>query len=132
MAKSHDLPFQSSNYVSSSSLDLIFTDIWGATSVVSTTGTKYYVSFLDDYSKFVWLFPIKLKSDVESIFLQFQAYVEKHFECKIKSVQFDWDGEFQCLNNYYKQNGIHYRLACPYTHQQNGSIERKHRQIVKV
>lgn len=132
MAKSHALPFHLSSSVSEQPLDLIFTDVWGPASVVSLSGARYYVSFLDDYSKFLWLFPIKLKSDVESVFLQFQCYVEKHFERKIKSVQSDWGGEYRRLHNYFKANGITHRLACPYTHQQMGSIERRHRQIVEV
>ena len=86
LAKCHALPFSKSTYVSKSPLDLIFTDVWGPASVASTTGARYYVSFLDNYSKFLWLFPIKLKSDVERIFLQFQSYVEKQFGNKIKAV----------------------------------------------
>jgi len=77
MAKNHDLPFKNSTSISLHPLDLIFTDVWGPASVLSTTGAKYYVSFLDDYSKFLWLFPIQLKSDVERVFLNFQTYVEK-------------------------------------------------------
>lgn len=89
MAKSHDLPFHLFQKVSTLPLDLIFSDVWGPSFVVSTTGAKYYVSFLNDYSKFVWLFPMKIKSGVKLIFLQFQAYVEKHFERKIKAIQSD-------------------------------------------
>ena len=77
MAKNHDLPFKNSTSISLHPLDLIFTDVWGPALVLSTTGAKYYVSFLDDYSKFLWLFPIQLKSDVERVFLNFQTYVEK-------------------------------------------------------
>ena len=132
MAKSHALPFKTSTYVSSNPLDLIFTDVWGPAYVHSTTGAKYYVSFLDDYSKFLWLFPIKLKSDVENVFLNFQTYVEKQFDRKIKAIQSDWGGEYRRLNTYFHQNGINHRIACPHTHQQNGSIERKHRHIVEV
>lgn len=61
----------------------------GPSSIVSTTGARYYVSFLDDCTKFLWVFPMKLKSDVENIFLQFKAYVEQHFDIKIKSIQFN-------------------------------------------
>lgn len=132
MEKSHDLPFRSSNFVSSEPLDLIFTDVWGPASMISTSGAKYYISFLDDYSKFLWLFPIKLKSDVEQVFLTFQAYVEKHFEIKIKAIQSNWVRAYRHLNTYFKQNGINHRLACPHTHKQNGSIERKHQHIVEV
>ena len=88
--------------------------------------------FLDDYSKFLWLFNIKLKSDVEHVFLNFQTYVEKQFDMKIKAIQSDWGGEYRRLYTYFHQNGINHRLACPYTHQQNGFIERKHRHIVEV
>ena len=77
LAKSHDLPFKNSTCVSKTPLDLIFTDVWGPASVASTTGARYYVSFLDNFSKYVWLFPMKFKSDVENLFLQFQSYVEK-------------------------------------------------------
>ncbi|KAL3819930.1 hypothetical protein ACJIZ3_005835 [Penstemon smallii] len=132
MAKSHNLPFKLSTFVSSKPLDLIFTDVWGPAYVTSTNGAKYYVSFQDDFSKFTWLFPIKLKSDVEKVFLNFQQYVEKQFERKIKAVQSDWGGEYRRLNTYFKNTGINHRLSCPHTHQQNGSIERKHRHIVEV
>lgn len=87
MVKSHDLPFHLSQNVSTLPLNLIFSDVWVLSFVVSTTRAKYYVSFLDDYSKFVWLISMKFKSDVELIFLQFQAYVEKYFEITIKAIQ---------------------------------------------
>jgi len=87
LAKSHALPFTNSTYVSKSPLDLIFTDVWGPASVTSTIGARYYVSFLDNYSKFLWLVPIKFKSDVECVFLQFQCYVKKQFSSKIKAMQ---------------------------------------------
>ena len=72
LAKSHALPFKNSTFVSNSPLDLIFTDIWGPASVASTTDARYYVSFLNNFSKFLWLFPMKFKSEVENIFLKFQ------------------------------------------------------------
>ena len=54
----------------------------------STAGANITL-FLDDYSKFLWLFNIKLKSDVEHVFLNFQTYVEKQFDMKIKAIQSD-------------------------------------------
>ena len=69
-AKSHQLPFPISNNVSSSPLDLMFTDVWGPAHT-SVGGFHYYVGFIDDFSKFVWFYPIKLKSDVALVFAQF-------------------------------------------------------------
>jgi hypothetical protein len=76
-------------------LALIFTDVWGPAPVCSRSGFKYYVSFLDAYSKYTWLYPICSKSDVSSIFLKFKTYVERFFDSKIKAVQSDWGGEYR-------------------------------------
>jgi histone deacetylase 1/2 len=71
MAKSHQLPFPHSNHVSTTPLELIYTDVWGP-AINSVGGYKYYVSFIDDFTKYTWFFPIFLKSDVEHVFLRFQ------------------------------------------------------------
>jgi hypothetical protein len=53
-AKSHQLPFPRSTSVSKAPLELVFSDVWG-TSPSSTSKFNYYVSFIDDYSKFTWI-----------------------------------------------------------------------------
>jgi hypothetical protein len=73
-----------------------------------------------------------LKSDVETIFYQFQALVEKQFNQTIKAIQTDWGDEFHHLNVYFKNHGIIHRIACPHTHQQNGSVEHRHRHITEM
>jgi transposase InsO family protein len=108
------------------------TDVWGPSPHLSHNGNRYYVCFIDDYSKFIWLFPFCAKSDVFNIFLKFQAFVERYFERKIKSIQSDWGGEYRNLNKFFTSLGISHRLSCPHTHQQNGSVERKHRHINKM
>jgi hypothetical protein len=47
-------------------------------------------------------------------------------------VQSDLGGEYQCLNKYLKSVGIHHRVACSYTHQQNGVAEGKHCHVVEI
>lgn len=49
--KNHQLPFSSFERVSSSPLSTIFSDVWGP-AVTSVGGYKYYVSFIDDFSKY--------------------------------------------------------------------------------
>jgi hypothetical protein len=58
------------------SLDLIYYDVWGPVSIISTTGARYHVSFHDDCTKFLLVFPMKFKSDDENIFFRIQAHVE--------------------------------------------------------
>jgi hypothetical protein len=62
-AKSHQLPYTRSSSVSKAPLELIFSDIWGL-GYVSIGNNKYYVSFIDDFGKFTWIYLLKHKSDV--------------------------------------------------------------------
>jgi hypothetical protein len=130
LGKSHQLPFSASTHVSTVPLEIVHTDVWGP--LPSVNNSKYYVSFIDGYSRYVWVYFLTSKSDVEKIFLQFQKHAETMLNTKVKSVQFDWWGEYQCLHHYFQVNGITHRVSCPHTHQQNGLAERKHRHIVET
>lgn len=52
---------------------------------------KYYVSFIDDYSKFTWIYLLKYKFEVFQKFQEFQTMVERLFDRKIISMQIDWE-----------------------------------------
>jgi len=78
--------FFSSQSVSNQPLELIFSNVWGPSPFMSITRNKYYVSFVDHFSKFTWLYPIPNKSSVMPIFCSFQKLVERQFNCKIKSI----------------------------------------------
>lgn len=95
-------------------------------------GKKYYVSFIDDFSKFTWIYLLKLKSDVFSVFHDFQKHVERQFDRKILAVQTDLGEEYEKLNPFFQKIGIAHLVSCPHAHQQNGAAERKHRHIVEV
>jgi hypothetical protein len=131
-AKSHGLPFARSTSRASRPLEIIHSDVWGPAPVSSVDGFRYYVSFLDDFSKFCWFIPIIAKSEVYEKFLIFQRTVKRLFSCKIKSFQSDWGGEYRKLNTLFNNIGIIHRISCPHTHQQNGIIERKHHHIVET
>lgn len=105
MAKSHQLPYHKSNSVSKFPLELIFSDVWGP-APTSVGGKKYYVSFVDDYSKYTWVYLLKFKADVFKTFHEFQALVERRFDRKIISMQTDWGGEYEKLNSFFRQIGI--------------------------
>ena len=75
---------------------------------------------------------LKHKSDVEQVFYNFQAHVERLLDYKIKAVQSDWGGEYHKLHRYFQRTGISHRVSCPHTSQQNGIAERKHRHLVET
>jgi histone deacetylase 1/2 len=112
-------------------LELIDSDVWGP-AIASSGGFKYYVSFIDDYSRFCWIYLLKHKSDVERVFYAFQAHVELLLNTKIKAVQSDWGGEYHKLHQYFQRTGVSHRVSCPHTSQQNGVAERKHRHLVET
>jgi histone deacetylase 1/2 len=130
-AKSHQLPYNVSHRVSTMPLELVHSDVWGP-AVASSGGFKYYVSFVDDYSRFCWIYLLKHKSDVEQVFYAFQTHVERLLNTKIKAFQSDWGGEYHKLHRYFQRTGISHRVSCPHTSQQNGVVERKHRHLVET
>ena len=87
---------------------------------------KYYVIFIDDYSKFTWIYLLKHKSEVFDKFHEFQQLAEWQLNKKILAIQSDWGGEYERLNSFFSKIGIAHHVCCPHTHQQNGSAERKH------
>jgi histone deacetylase 1/2 len=83
--KSHQLPFPLSSHVTKTPLKLVYSDVWGHAQT-SVSGHNYYVSFIDAYSRFTWLYLLKCKSDVFNVFLQFQTHVERLLCHKIRHV----------------------------------------------
>ena len=131
-SKSKQLPFSLSSSEINSPLALIYSDLWGPSPILSRNGFRYYISFLNAYSHYTWLFPMQHKNDALPIFIKFQKYTERFFNCKIKSIQSYWSGEYCSLNKYFDTCDIVHRVSCPHTHQQNGAIERKHRHLVET
>jgi histone deacetylase 1/2 len=110
--------------------ELVFSDVWGHTQT-SVSGHNYYVSFIDAYSRFTWLYLINRKYDVFDVFLQFQAHVGRLL--KKKSLVFNLIGMVSIRTSiFFQKLGILHCVSCPHTHQQNGVAECKHRHIVET
>lgn len=61
---------------------------------MSNSRFKFYVIFIDDFTKYTWLFPIAHKSDVFDTFRLFKLQIENHLSLKIKTFRSDGGGEF--------------------------------------
>jgi histone deacetylase 1/2 len=131
LAKSHQLPYPVSTSVSTVPFEQVFSDIWGP-APASVGNHAYYVSFIDDYGKFTWIYLLKKRSEVYQVFLNFQQLVERKFGRKIITMQTHWGGEYEKLHGFFQTIGITHHVSCPHAHQQNSSAERKHRHIVEV
>nr|KYP37003.1 Retrovirus-related Pol polyprotein from transposon TNT 1-94 [Cajanus cajan] len=132
MGKAHRLPSNLSNSVYKNPLELVYRDLWGPAPIQSSNNYKYYLSFVDAYSRFTWIYLLQNKSDTLTVFKQFKMMVELQFNTSLKSLQTDWVGEFRPLSKYLKDLGVNHKVIFPHTHHQNGVIERKHRHIVEL
>ncbi|KAG8490330.1 hypothetical protein CXB51_015871 [Gossypium anomalum] len=130
IGKSHKLP-TSSKTVYSNPFELVTSDVWGPSHVLSS-GYSYYVSFVDIYSRYTWLYFIKTKSEVPRCFSHFYKMIQVQFGQSIKMLQTDGGGEFRALSAKLARLGVQHRVTCPYTSEQNGVVERRHRHIVEM
>ena len=131
-SKLHKLPYAITQHPRSRPLELVHSDLWGPSPVLSHLGHKYYVIFIDDFTQYTWLYPLKLKSDVLDIFINFHQRVERQFNLKLQNFQSNWGREFQVISKYLTSCGINHRLSCPHTPAQNRTPERKHRHIIET
>ena len=81
--------FKSIETKTSTALELIHSDLWGPTPIPSTHGHKYYISFVDERTRYTWLFPLTAKSQALNTFIVFKTQIEKQLNLKIKALQTD-------------------------------------------
>ncbi|PLW08406.1 hypothetical protein PCANC_27961 [Puccinia coronata f. sp. avenae] len=125
-SKMHRSPFKSqSNYRSDSPGKLIHSDV-GSFEVVSREGYKYFVTFVDDFSKHVSLFQMKSKSNVFNCFKIFRAHFERDGSYKILSLRSDNGGEYMSteFSSYLSLAGINHDPGPPHSPELNGVAER--------
>ena len=65
-------------------LELVHIDLWGPSPVASLEGSKYYITFINDSSRKVWVYFLKNKSDVFETFKKWKALVKTKTSLKVK------------------------------------------------
>ena len=126
--------FKAGRHNSKGILDYIHSDVWGPAPIVSYGGSSYFVSFIDDYSRKVWIYVLKRKADVFNTFKQFRVWVEKSTNKTIKCLRTNNGGEFTLgeFNDLCKSSGNKRELSTPYIPKQIGVAKRKNQTIMEV
>ena len=123
MAKQHKerVPKQSRT-VTSEVLELIHTDLCGPFRVKSLSGSRYFLTFVDDYSRRTWVYFLTQKSETLTRFMEFCKMVEAEFGQKIQCLHTDRGGEYLSAQflSFCQQVGIKLHLTTAYTPHQNG------------
>jgi transposase InsO family protein len=115
-------------------LEIIHTDICGPLNVHARNRCQYFVTFIDDYSRYGYVYLISHKSEAFDCFLKFKAEVENQLEKKIKILRSDRGGEYtsETFKSYGTNVGIIRQYTMAYTPQQNGVAERRNRTLLDM
>ena len=75
-------------------LGLVHSDVCGKISTESLSGAEYFLTFIDDTTRYVWVYVLKRKDQVFERFLEWKALVEKSTGRKLKALRTDNGGEY--------------------------------------
>jgi hypothetical protein len=131
LAKQHRISFLISTIHSTHRFDLIYCDIWGPFSSPSSNGSKFFLTIVDDHSRFTWIYLMHNKSQTRFLIKSFFLLVETQFNSKIKCLRSNNGNEFN-MTNFFSSKGIIHQLTCVGTPQQNAVVERKHQHLLNV
>jgi transposase InsO family protein len=134
LAKSHRISYSPSLNKSSEPFEVIHTDVWGPAKVPAISSARYFVTFIDECTRMIWVSLLVHKNDVCLAFQTFHRMIQTQYQKQIRVVQSDNGTEFVAasLGNFLRSHGIRHQTSCTYTPQQNGLAERKNRQLLEV
>ena len=110
-----------------SPFDCIHSDVWGPCPVESLSGCRYFLIFVDDCTRTMWLHLLRSKTEVPRLIVQFCTMIANQFGKKIKRFRTDKGTEFlnSEVSSYFLDNDILHETSCVNTPQQNGLGERR-------
>ena len=115
-------------------LELVHTDLCGPMNVKAWGGYEYFISFIDDYSRYGYIYLMHYKSQALEKFKEFKTEVENQLGKTIKTLRSDRGGEYMDLHfqDYLIEFGIKSQLTVPGTPQQNCVSERRNRTLLDM
>ena len=101
----------------SSPFRLVHSDIWGPINTPSLLGFRYFVIFIDDYSKVTYLYLMKECSELYSIFKSFYMKIKTQFNASLRIFWSDNAHEYflTSLSQFFDDHGIIHQSSCPHT-----------------
>jgi transposase InsO family protein len=112
---------------------LVHSDVWTCP-MTSINGMKYFVTFIDCFSRMTWVYIMRHKDEVLKCFQEFCALVKNQFNTQVQMIRTDNETEYvnKEFSAFLSRNGILHQTTCPDTPPQNGVAERKNRHILEV
>ncbi|GJZ81531.1 retrovirus-related pol polyprotein from transposon TNT 1-94 [Tanacetum coccineum] len=110
-------------------LELVHSDICELNGQLTRGGNRYFITFIDDCSRYTYVYLLKSKDQAFETFKIYKAEVENQRGKKIQILRSDRGGEYFSteFSSYCESHGLIHQRTTPYTPQQNGVAERKNR-----
>jgi len=126
-------PFNGSRQRAKRPLERIHSDVCGQIDPIAWNGARYFVTFIDDFTHFACVYPIKKKSEVFEAMKEYEAMVTAKFGLSISKLSVDQGREYCSKEQlaWYKQKGVQLEATMAYSPQQNGVAERFNRTLVE-
>src|SRR5512141_1912425 len=115
-------------------LELVHSDLCEMNGVLTKGGKKYFMTLIDDCTRFCYVYLLKTKDDALHFFKIYKAEVENQLERKIKRLSSDRGGEYFSneFASFCEEFGIIHERTPPYSPQSNGGGERKNRTLTEM
>ncbi|CAI7741837.1 unnamed protein product [Closterium sp. NIES-53] len=127
--------FPTSTTRASAPLELVHTDVCGPMQTPEREkGSKYFITFLDDFNRLSWVTLVKTKDEVAKVFKRWIRYAEREAGAKVKILRSDRGGEYmgKDLESFLEDKSITHQLSVAYTPQKNGAAERLNRTLIDL
>ncbi|CAA0841273.1 cysteine-rich RLK (RECEPTOR-like protein kinase) 8 [Striga hermonthica] len=133
--KQHRKPFPSSQAERAKQiLELVHTDVCGPLRTPTFEKNRYFILFIDDYTRMTWVYFMKERSEVFSIFKKFKSLGENQSGRRIKVLGSDRGTEYTSkeFNKSCEDEGVNHQLTVDYAPEQNGVSEKKNRTVQEM
>ena len=84
--KNHCVYFLVGPYKESRTFALINTDIWGPSCMVTLTGTRWFITFIDDHTRVYWIYLLNEKPETKKVFKIVHVMIKTQFQTQIKGI----------------------------------------------
>jgi hypothetical protein len=115
-------------------LELVHSDLSEMNSVLTKGGKRYFMTLIDDSTRFCYIYLLKSKDEALHYFKIYKAEVENQLERKIKHLRSDRGGEYfsNTFDIFYEEHSIVHEMTPPYSPQSNGIAKRKNRTLTDL